>query len=182
MSLTWLLVLFSAMTGFQPQQQPGDDSPGLVQIAVARGIKPIMTGSEGVFLYTFTREGQRRESVVLTAGATFEIEVANARLHRCVSLMAAMPFNLGDGALLKIALRDGIRPGANLQVFLDPTHTRAHRGWVPVRLEVPAGQDQVRLLFEVSAGTRGDYTADWIGLAAGAESGCLLSAPQAALF
>ena len=90
-----------------------------------------------------------------------------------------MPFNLGDGAVLKISIRDGTTQSEAVKLFLDPAHIRAHRAWIPVRFEVPAGMEHFRLLLEVTAGARGEYTGDWVGLAAGNESGCLLAAPSA---
>jgi hypothetical protein len=175
MNLPWLILSVSTLLVFTAQETGNGDRAGLIQIALARGIKQ-STGAEGVFLYTFVRESIRRESLVLTAGAAFETNVTNPDRRKCVSLVAAMPFNLGDGALLKISIRGGAQQDSSFQIFLDPVHVRAHRSWLPLRLEIPSAPEQILLHIQVEAGSRGNYTADWVGLAAGGDSECLLAA------
>jgi hypothetical protein len=145
----------------------------LLQIASAKGITGAASPAPQVFLLPFIRDGQRRDTLILQAGGRFDTGIITANSFHCVSLVAAMPFNFGDGAVLKISVADGnsIEPAAEL--MLDPAHVRAHRKWIPVRFGIPAGRQQLRLVFEVTAGIRGDAIADWLGLAAGPESGCL---------
>jgi len=151
-------------------------SPGLLAIAAAKGVKGLGQPIQQAFLFSFVRDGQRRDTLLLLAGAAFETdEVQPPGSSRCVSLLAAMPFNLGDGAILKISVRDGGTLHQILERPLDPAHIRADRAWVPIRFDIPAGLQRPRLLFEVSAGARGDGTGDWVGLAPGTERGCLFA-------
>jgi hypothetical protein len=120
------------------------------------------------------REGIRREALVLTSGTAFKLNVANPGRLKCVSLVAGMPFNLGDGALLKVSIEDGAQQDSSFQVFLDPVHVRADRTWRPLRIEIPSAPEKIVLHIQVEAGNRGNSTADWVGLAAGGESDCLL--------
>lgn len=170
-----MILLFTLLAALQGS--PAGNPAGLLGIASAKGVKQLSTGLETTFTYAFTRGGQRRQSLVLTPGATFETPLLPVHSPGCVSLMAGMPFNLGDGATLKIEVWDETVRQSAIEVSLDPAHIRAHREWIPVRLNIPAGQDSVRLRFEVTAGIRGDQTADWVGIAAGAEPGCLLATP-----
>jgi hypothetical protein len=162
--LAWLIALLSGMAIQNP--------PGLLEIAAGNGIKQHGSGPDQIFLYAFTRDGYRREALVLTPGAVFQTEFPESGSPRCVSLLVAMPFNLGDGAVLKISAGNHA-----IQLALDPAHVRAHRAWLPVRLDLPPGEGRFTLRFEVDAGVRGDFTADWVGLAPGSEPGCLLAAP-----
>ena len=168
------MILLSTLLAALPQSPAGNPT-ALLEIAAQKGVRQLATGLENTFIYAFTRGGQRRQSLVLTPGATFETSILPVDSPGCVSLMAGMPFNLGDGATLKIELWDETRRQSAVEVALDPAHVRAHRAWVPVRLNIPAGRNRVRVRFEVTAGIRGDQTADWVGIAAGAEPGCLLA-------
>ena len=174
MKLAWLMLLAPLLF----QQDPQKDRPEWIAIAAAKGVKAIGSNPEGMFLYSFTRNGERRESLLMLPGAVFQTDVQNVQSPACVSLAAAMPFNLGDGAVLRISAGDELRQQETVRLLLDPAHVRAHRAWVPVRFEIPAGQNRVRLRFEVDPGIRGDHTADWVGLAAGNEPGCLFAAPK----
>jgi len=149
--------------------------PDLLQMAAAQGIREISSDSNRVFLYAFTRHGQFYKTLVLTAGTMFQTGIIKPGGARCVSLWAAMPFNLGDGAGLTIVLTNETRRSETVQLYLDPAHVRAQRAWVPIRFEIPPDMDHFVLKFDVNAGPRGDYTGDWIGLAAGGETGCLLA-------
>ena len=164
----WLIIALSAFV------VNTDNPPDLLQLATAQGIRQ-NNGSDHVFLYTFARQGQSRETLVLLPGAVFQTGVIRSGAQRCISLQAAMPFNLGDGAVLKISLADERRRVQAVQLSLDPAHIRAHRAWTPIRLVIPTDMDHFTLQFEVDAGARGDSTADWVGIAAGSEAGCLLA-------
>jgi hypothetical protein len=153
---------------------PGGVSDFLA-MAAARGIGAHGSGPESVFFYAFTRGGRFREALVIEAGASFETNIIEPEAQRCVSLMAAMPWNLGDGAVLRVSLDNGGRLTEVVRLPLDPAHIRAHRAWVPVRFGIPAEAKAVRLRFEVDPGSRNDSTADWLGLAAGDEAGCLFA-------
>ena len=169
MALSWLIGWLSLMA------VANDSRPDLLQMAAAQGIREISSDSNKVFLYTFTRHGQFHKTLVLTAGTMFQTSIIKPGPARCVSLLAAMPFNLGDGAGLTILLTNETRRTEALRLYLDPAHIRAHRAWITIRLEIPEGMDHFILQFDVNAGPRGDYTADWIGLAAGGDAGCLLA-------
>jgi hypothetical protein len=168
MILTWLMTLL--LVAVLP-----NDSPNLLSIAASRGIRQVAPNSS-IFFYAFVREGQRRETLVLTPGAVFEIGPLQTGPRSCVSLLAAMPWNLGDGADLKISIVDGAQQRQAADVYLDPAHQRAHRAWIPIRLDVPQSTDHFTLRFEVGPGPRGDLTGDWIGVAPGPERGCLFAA------
>ena len=157
-------------------QDSFEASRGWMETARAQGILPLVS-TDSPFIYALTRAGERRQSVVLTPGNVYETDAVNASGAGCVSLRAAMPFNLGDGAVLSISLIDGDEEFATLELGLDPAHVREHRRWTPLRLEVPAGMESFRLNAEVGAGSRQDSTADWIGLAAGPERGCVFAEP-----
>jgi hypothetical protein len=167
--LNWLIVWLSLMA------VANQNRPDLIQMAAAQGIREIGSDSSQVFLYGFTRHGQFRKTVVLTAGTMFQTSTIKPGAARCVSLLAAMPFDLGDGAGLRILLTNETRRIEAIRLYLDPAHVRAHRAWIPIRFEIPSDMDHFVLQFDVDAGPRGDTTADWIGLAAGGEVGCLLA-------
>ena len=176
MNLIRAIVLLGLMQALSTQhEQAVKDSPGLFDVAASKGVKEFGAGVEGTFLHTFTRAGTRRETLVLLAGAVFQTDSMTAIPSRCVSLVAAMPFNLGDGAVLKIIANDETRQQPVFQLSLDPAHVRADRKWLPVRFDIPAVMNHVVLRFEVTAGPRGDQTGDWIGLAPGSEPGCLFA-------
>jgi hypothetical protein len=143
-------------------------------MARSQGLHEIRTG-DVKFIYAFTRQGRMRETLVLLPGAVFSTMVLTPGSRRCVSMFAAMPFNLGDGAVLRIFIADETRERQAIELNLDPAHIRAHRAWTPIRFEIPQGMDHFTLRFEVNPGPRGDGVADWMGLAAGDEAGCLLS-------
>jgi hypothetical protein len=148
--------------------------PNLVEMAAAQGVHEISSDSSQIFLYAFTRHGQFRKALVLTAGKTFRTGIIKPGAARCVSLLAAMPFDLGDGAGLRVILTDEARRIEAVRIYLDPAHVRADRAWIPVRFDIPPDMDHFILQFDVDAGPRGDTTADWFGLAAGNDAGCLL--------
>lgn len=154
-------------------------SNGLLEIAAAQGIKTSTGDAPPVFLLTFSREGQRRDTLVLQSGAKFETQAIAAGNRRCVSLFAAIPFNLGDGAVLKISTRDERGMRQAFELTLDPAHVRAHRKWLPIRFDTPSDLPRMSFVFEVSGGSRGDSIADWVGVAPGGDSGCLFSAASA---
>ena len=147
----------------------------LTQMAAAQGIRDISNNSSGMFLYTFTRHGEVHKALVVTAGNRFETGVIKPGSARCVSLLAAIPFDLGDGAGLTIRLANETGQIEGARLYLDPAHIRADRAWKPIRFEIPPNMDHFVLQFTVDAGPRQNYTGDWIGLAAGTESGCLLA-------
>jgi hypothetical protein len=164
--LKWLLVwLFASPAG----------PPGLLELASAKGIGPHTSDAQSIFLYTFTRGGERRDTLVLTAGSTFQIEVPNPSAQSCVSLLAGMPFNLGDGAILNIYTDTAAEKVKILQRTIDPAHHRPDRDWLPIRFDVPSSSNSILLSIEVDAGSRKDFTGDWVGLAGGRDKQCLLS-------
>ena len=179
----WLKVLLFGYIGTVAASQivPAQEIPfdsgvqGLIEMAEANGIGPIGTQAGNTFLYTFTRNGQFRKSLVLLPRAVFETDMIETGSGQCVSLVVAVPFNLGDGVSLEISIRSRSETTVIMRVSLDPAHVRAHRTWVPIRFDIPAQKDALRLRFEVDAGTRGDETGDWIGIAAGNDSGCLFA-------
>lgn len=166
MSLLLIFALFAAQAA----------TLDLVALAKTHGISSTFTGKEGIFLYNFTRQGERRETLLLIAGNSFEMQIENPKAARCISLLTAMPFNLGDGAELKIEL--STTAGAwkeDKAISMDPAHVRADRAWIPVHMDLPSGLTTFRLRLHVSPGPRGDETGDWIGVAAGPERSCLLA-------
>lgn len=177
MNVAWLVLLVSVTT-LLLGQVGAQDRPELLAMAAAKGIKPVGDPIESVFLYSFTRSGERRESLVLLPGAVFEADLMNTGSGACVSLAVSMPFNLGDGAMLRISTGDGQVRQEAVRLLLDPAHVRAHRAWMPVRFAIPGGQNRVQLRFEVDPGVRGDHTADWVGLTAGNDPECLFAAPK----
>jgi len=148
---------------------------GLLELATQQGVKPHDSSNPSVFLYAFTRNGEKHDTLVLTAGASLQIDVPVTDSAKCISLKAAMPFNLGDGATLKISTGDASHRQQVLKLSLDPVHMRADRTWIPIRFAIPDGANPLHLTFEAEPGARNDSTGDWIGLAAGSERGCLLA-------
>jgi hypothetical protein len=145
----------------------------LVQMAEGVGIHDVGGDSNRVFLYPFARHGEVHRTLVVTAGNTFSTSVIQRGGATCVSLKAAMPFDLGDGAGLTIVLKNESRRIEAARIYLDPAHVRADRAWKPLRFEIPADLDHFTLQFSVDTGPRGEPTADWIGLASGSERACL---------
>jgi hypothetical protein len=168
MKTGWFVIPFLAVL-FVPLVQP---TPGLVELAARQGIRLHEGNDQTVFLYTFTRNGEKKNTVVVTAGASLQVD-ASADSASCISLSVAMPFNLGDGAVLKISLGDDQRLQPAVDLSLDPVHVRADRRWIPLQFPIPAGLKSVRLKFEAEPGRRNDFTGDWIGLAAGPDASCL---------
>jgi hypothetical protein len=161
-----------------PTQERAEAGPtGLIDIAVSRGVEPLSANPGNVFLYSFTRGGTLRDTVTLLPGGVFQTGQLRNISTDCLSLVAAMPTNLGDGAVLHVAVEGsgGWRELAELR--LDPAHVREQRGWVPLRVDIPEGSDGLRLRFEVSAGSRNDPTADWLGIAGGLDDRCLFGPP-----
>jgi len=152
------------------------DVPGFIVMAAAKGIRPHGAGPESVFFYSFTRAGRFREALVIEAGASFESDVIDPGGRHCVSLAAAMPWNFGDGAVLKVSMDSGGHQTEMVRLSLDPAHIRAHRAWIPVRFEIPVEAKAIRLRFDVDAGPRNEPTADWLGIAAGDDGACLFAA------
>jgi len=147
--------------------------PSLLRIAADKGVHQLGAGSETIFLYRFTRGGQRRDALVLTPGTKFESTPMQSAAPHCVSLLAAMPFNLGDGATLNIALKASGQEHRVFQLELDPSHVRADRAWLPIRFDVTPDLRDFTIVFEVTAGARGDQTGDWVGLSSGTDKSCL---------
>ena len=147
--------------------------PSLLRIAADKGVHQLGAGSETIFLYRFTRGGQRRDALVLTPSVTFETTPFRAASHHCVSLVAAMPFTLGDGATLSVWVKSSRQSQRVFQFDLDPAHVRAHRAWLPIRFNLPAVRGDYTIVFEVTAGARGDQTGDWVGLSSGTDKSCL---------
>jgi len=147
----------------------------LLELAAKQGVKPHDSSNPSVFLYAFTRNGEKHDTLVLTAGSTLQIDVPVTNSAKCISLKAAMPFNLGDGAALKISTGDANHRQQVLKLSLDPVHVRGDRSWIPIRFAIPDGANPLQLTFEAEPGARNDSTADWIGLAAGSDRGCLLA-------
>src|SRR5206468_2340220 len=77
-----------------------EEAPSLIKMARSQGLHEIRTG-DVKFIYAFTRQGRMRETLVLLPGAVFSTMVLTPGSRRCVSMFAAMPFNLGDGAVLR---------------------------------------------------------------------------------
>ena len=180
MNLTGLITLLAVLVGTStkpplPQQSAIDESPQLLELARSQGIEQIGEDPPPVFLYTFTRGGQRRESLLLLPNGVFEVDIGSSSWE-CVSLVASMPFNLGDGAVLIVSVDDGNVLQQAVRLLLDPVHIREHRAWLPVRFELPGNQSGIQLRFEIEAGVRGDTTADWVGIAPGPETECLFGA------
>ena len=165
------LAILVALIPFASTAQ--ENVPSLFRMAAEQGIKQLGTGSETMFLYRFTRAGQRRDALVLTPATKFETTPLQSATLRCVSLLAAMPFNLGDGATLSISLKASGQERRTLQLDLDPAHVRAHRAWLPIRFLVPSDIGDFTIVFEVTAGSRGDQTGDWVGLSSGTDKSCL---------
>jgi hypothetical protein len=149
------------------------NTPSLLQIAADNGIRQLGSGTDSVFFYRFTRAGQRRETLVLTPAARFETTPLRNVRHACVSLLAAMPFNLGDGAILNVIVRASGQERRVIELALDPAHIRAHRAWLPIRFEVPADAGEFTIVFEVTPGARGDQIGDWVGVSPGPDKSCL---------
>jgi hypothetical protein len=179
-AILFLMLSTRAITAvpYQLEETVTDVPPLLTDVAASSGIPTLaISPNANVFLYAFTRAGQFRESLVLLAGATFGTDLMNLPQGRCISLTAAMPSNLGDGATLNISVEDGLGELELRQFTLDPAHVREHRSWLPIRIDVPDRTRNIRIRFAVGAGVRGDETADWIGLAAGPDAGCLFAEP-----
>jgi hypothetical protein len=166
----WLLVWLAAASIFVK-----DSRPDLLQMARSQDIHELSASSTRVFFYTFARGGDVKKAVVVTAGNIFRTGIIKPDSARCVSLNAAMPFDHGDGAELTILLMNETHRSEAARIYLDPAHIRADRAWKPIRFEVPPGIDHFMLEFSVSAGPRGDYTSDWIGLAPGPAGDCLFA-------
>jgi hypothetical protein len=150
-----------------------ENTPSLLRIAANQGIRQLGAGSDTIFLYRFTRAGQRRDALVLTPATRFETTPVRSATRHCVSLLAAMPFNLGDGATLNVTVRASGQDRRVIQLDLDPAHVRAHRGWLPIRFDVPPDAGDFTVVFEVTPGSRGDQIGDWVGLSAGRDPSCL---------
>ena len=147
--------------------------PELIRSAVSRGIKTAEADpNQNVFIYSFTRGGTLRESLVLLPGGVFETDTMNLPSRGCVSVRAAMPWNLGDGAILSVWIERRNQRELAVELPLDPAHVREHRDWVPIRFDLPSDPDGLRLVFGVEAGPRGDQTGDWVGLTDGNDLEC----------
>lgn len=151
--------------------------PQLLEMAESQGIERWSPDALGIFLYTFTRAGRLRESLVLLPDEAFEIEIPTTAPD-CVSVVVSMPYNLGDGAVLITSFDDGNVQQQAVRLVLDPAHVREHRAWLPVQFELPRNRSGLRLRFEVGAGIRDDWTADWVGIAPGPETECLFGEPD----
>jgi hypothetical protein len=152
MKLAWLLVLLTASFGAGLEEGPtqadnvgavGDPTRGLIDTARASGIRPLVENGPDTFFYRFTRGGQFRESLVLLPRAVFETDLIDVGRGRCVSLMAGIPFNLGDGAILEISAEGISGQPQVVRVSLDPAHVRADRTWTPIRLDIPANEGPI---------------------------------------
>ena len=168
-ALATVLIVATMLAGVATAQE---SVPSLLRMAADKGVHQLGAGSETIFLYRFTRGGQRRDALVLTPSVTFETTPFRAASHHCVSLVAAMPFNLGDGATLSVWVKSS-QSQRVFQLDLDPAHVRAHRAWLPIRFNLPAVRGNYTIVFEVTAGARGDQTGDWMGLAPGTDKSCL---------
>lgn len=156
-----------------PQEDAG--RPNLQELAARKGIRPILGPDQDIFLYDFGRGGIRRESLVLTPGAVFEADFAVEQQRPCASLLAAMPFNLGDGATLDVAALSASEEVQLVHLHIDPAHNRKDRSWIPLRFKIPQFGKPFRVRFKVQPGPNGDFTGDWIGIAPGPDSACLFS-------
>jgi hypothetical protein len=149
------------------------NTPSLLRIAEDKGIRQLGSGADSAFLYRFTRAGQRRDALVLTPASRFETTPLRNVTPHCVSLLAAMPFNLGDGAVLNVTVRGSGQDRHVIELALDPAHIRAHRAWLPIRFDVPVDAGEFTIVFEVTPGSRGDQIGDWVGLSPGPDKSCL---------
>jgi hypothetical protein len=135
--------------------------PDLLQIARDRGIgRP---SEQNMFLYSFARGGIRREALVLTPGAVFEVTPFALGDETSVRLWVGMPFQLGDGAELIAHAMVGGHPAEVARLSIDPIHKRQDRQWLSLQFPIPNQTTSVR--FTVSPGPAGDGIADWVGIA-----------------
>lgn len=157
----------------------GQPSFNLLELASNQGVKPIVSEDQKIFLYSFTRGGVQRDALVLTPGAAFDSGPLTTENRRtCVSVFVAMPFNLGDGAILTISTIGKAEESEALRLNIDPAHNREHRAWIPLRIRLPKATSPIHIRFRVTAGPLGDGTGDWIGIAPGPDPECLLAKPD----
>jgi hypothetical protein len=162
---------------FRLHKIPTSSQPllSLLDLARQKGLKPPVSDDQKLFLYRFSRAGIPLETVLLTPGAVFELEIPPVNKPTCISFRVAMPFNLGDGAALAISIAFGGVERVIFERHFDPAHIRSDRAWAPVDLEIPPRVDASVLRFKVNPGAAGDYSGDWVGIAPGLGRGCLFS-------
>lgn len=157
---------------------PGPQYPrNLLEIAIKQGVRTLGAIQTKIFLYAFTRNRVFRNALVLTPGTVFDMGPLKRDGKTCISLSLAMPFNLGDGAGLRVTYIDNSNQSELYYGFLDPAHLREHRKWVVAMFQIPVGAEEFRLRFEVDSGNNGNMTGDWFGLTSGLDDRCLFSLP-----
>jgi len=155
-------------------QGPANATSTLFRLAGERGIVAVQADpNQPVFLYGFTRDGVFRDTLALSPGATFETGPVEVGAEVCVSLLIGMPWNLGNGATLEIAVETD---GELLvtQHRLDPAHHREDRTWRPVRIDLDPGTERASMSLTMIPDLDGQI-GDWLGIAPGSEAGCLFS-------
>ncbi len=115
------------------------------------------------FLFPFSRDGIRREALVLTPGAVWEANPQSLSASSPLRIWVGMPFQIGDGAELSVETVRAGQPGGMIRMPLNPVHNRGDRQWH--LLQMPFAPDTTLIRFRVSAGPSGDSTGDWVGLA-----------------
>jgi hypothetical protein len=149
--------------------------PSLLDLARQKGLNLPVSEDQKMFLFRFSRAGIPLDTILLTPGAVFELEIPPLNKSTCISFRAAMPFNLGDGAMLMISIVYRGVEKVVVERHFDPAHIRSDRTWASIDFEVPSRVDASVLRLTVNPGGAGDYSGDWVGIAPGLGQGCLFS-------
>jgi hypothetical protein len=110
-----------------------------------------------------TRRGLRRDALILIAPVTVRAALPGASGKMTLQGWAAPIFNIGDGFQMDIFL---IRAGKSRHVvgrYFDPGRVAEDRNWIPIEVALDI-REKDRLEIEISAGSQGDLTADWLAL------------------
>jgi len=116
--------------------------------------------------FPVTRRGRRLDTLTLKAPAAVQAPLAGYPDRCALNLMAAQPFNIGDGLQLDVTLRGSGSDRVVYRRYFDAARRAADRDWIP--LEIPldlGGLAEPQLEIRISAGPQGDLDADWLALA-----------------
>lgn len=111
------------------------------------------------------RAGSKKRAMVLVApaaaSAPLEGPVGRIRLQ----LEIVPVFNVGDGILMEIWLRDSEPPVRVCSRYFNPGRRFEDRRWTPVTVDMNVHRGDAQLEIRVSAGPGGNLTGDWLAFA-----------------
>jgi hypothetical protein len=111
------------------------------------------------------RNGQRRDSMILTAPAAIHASLAGFSGNMLLEGLATPVFNVGDGIQMDIFLRRNGTGKLIYNRYFDAGRRAEDRDWIPLSIPLELGISGDNWLeIRVSAGPQGNYTADWLAL------------------